>query len=286
MNKEKITLGILTYDDPNEDNTLKLLKNIKSDQCTIDIIIPDRHESNQLERKYDVILFRAGTYSKQEQLERSLQLYQKMHARSKIDTLDGLKIANDKALQTKIAYENSINIPDTNLISSLHEYKAVVSKLGFPHIIKYQFGYGGDTVFLVDNLKDAKKIIQKGFENKNKKILIQQFIKSDIPRDYRLYVFGDTVVKGVIRTAKEGEFRANIKQGGNKKTFAPSNTLKEMAIKIAKIMKMELLTVDFLLVGRKYYFLEINDSFGMKNDKRLAKKLIDFCISKSEMGKK
>jgi len=275
---KKIKLSVLSYDLPDKDSTLLFFKSL-SKKLNIDLQIVNPRKINSMPAP-DVLLFRAGTNSTPEEVLQAIKLYHKTRCQVKIDTTKGLKTCNDKIQQTLLMRRNNILIPGAIIIKEMHDWQKIkAKKLDFPLVIKSQFGFGGDTVHKADDKIEAEKIIKKMLKIDNK-IIVQQFIPMKEPKDFRVYMVGGKCPKGAIRIAKKGDFRANLKQGAKKIFFKPSSSLVNLAKKICKIINMDIATVDFLKYKNKYYFLEINDSPGMKNDPKMAKQILVYCLKR------
>lgn len=269
-----IKLAILSFDDPKADTSLGyLLRLAKKLNIDLHIINPNKFTGGV----FDILLFRAGTNATTKQLESAIELYRTIKARVKIDSVKGLIIANDKSKQYNILKRQEILLPKTWIIKDVNSYQKI-KNMTFPHILKNVNGFGGTEVYLAKDLASGINIINKNLSFG--KMLAQEFLASKTPRDYRVYVLDDVIYEGAIRTAKAGEFRANVNQGGSKALFQPPAELSRLAKKIAKIIGLDLAAVDFLRFNDRWYFLEINDSFGMKNDPKLAEIILKFCLKK------
>lgn len=284
LKTKQIRFGVLSYDDPKKDLTLILFKSLeKKLNIRLFVINPARKILNY---DLDILYFRAGTNTSEQGIAKAIKIYQEIKAKVKIDSLEGLRTANSKSRQYQLASRTKILTPKTIIIKNRDDYKKI--ELGFPQIIKTPAGSKGEEVFKANSPKEAITIIDKLFKRVNE-LVIQEFIKMKNPEDIRIYVIGDKCNNlGIIRTARKGEFRANIHQGGTKKYFHPSEKLTNTAIRIAKKMGMEIVSVDFIKYKQKYYLIEINDSFGLTNrrdfnlvkDQKFAEKIINYCLKK------
>ena len=129
---------------------------------------------------------------------------------------------------------------------SIKYIEEISEKIKFPMIIKARKGSFGAQVHLADNKEELLNIVkQYGINN----ILFQEYIESSKGRDIRLQVVGDKVVAAMYRYSDK-DFRANITNGGKMKKITPSKEAIEMALYVAKELKLDFAGVD-ILYGEK-----------------------------------
>lgn len=95
--------------------------------------------------------------------------------------------------------------------------------LGFPVVVKTLSGSQGSGVFLSENkssFKDLMELIEA--TNKTANIVLQEFISGSHGRDLRVFTIGGRVVATMLRTAQEGEFKANFSIGGTVEEYPTS----------------------------------------------------------------
>lgn len=229
------------------------------------------------ESVFDILFFRAGENGDQKFIEIALNNFQRITAKTKIDSAEGLFICADKIRQCQLLLAANILMPKTFIINNLVQLKNL--NLSFPYIVKYRMGSGGKAVFKIENVEMADKVVQEGIDLDGQ-VIAQEYIVMSKPQDHRIYILGNECPKGVVRIAKKGDFRSNLRQGGTKQNFTPPDMLIKTGVKICDLLKMDVAAIDFLKYRDDYYFLEINDSFGMKGDVELAEELLKFCIKK------
>lgn len=114
--------------------------------------------------------------------------------------------------------------------------------LGFPMIIKEEFGSFGKQVYLADNPESAKKTVRdlgyKGF-------IIQEFISESRGRDLRINVVGSSAVTAVIRQ-NPNDFRSNIENGGFAKKTEITKEQEKLAVAAARALGLDFAGVDIL----------------------------------------
>lgn len=201
-----------------------------------------------------------------------------------INYTKGMLISNDKFWQSEYVASHGYRIPKTIFVSNKNEINNSLKEFNkYPLIVKNQYGSEGTGVALVESERSARSVISSMIVNYNGAI-VQEYLPVESGQDLRVYVVGGKVVKGIIRTAAKGDFRANVTSlGGRKKSFKPDKELRRMAIEIANIVGLEITAVDFMQHNGKYYFLEINKNPGTKNDIKTAETIFQYII---ERGKK
>lgn len=110
----------------------------------------------------------------------------------------------------------------------------------------------GEGVSLVTNLNQLDESLKKGY-------LIQEFIPEKL--DLRVLTIGGKAIGCMRRIPPEGEFRANLGQGGRGEIYPLSPELQNLALKAACAMNLDFAGVDILIdQNDKKYILEVNRS--------------------------
>jgi len=136
-------------------------------------------------------------------------------------------------------------------------YDEVVENVGSPFVMKARYGNGGQGVVLVNNKHEYETEIAKYEDARG--VFFEEFIKTSFGKDLRVHVFGDVVAGAVIRQSAGGkDFRSNFSQGGTVREYACPDKLKQTAVEIAKALKGEIMSVDFMFDGDDFVFCEAN----------------------------
>ena len=151
---------------------------------------------------------------------------------------------------------------------------------GAPLVIKLLEGTQGKGVILADSHQSAVSIIN-AFKEMSANILVQEFIEESRGTDIRCFVIGDKVVAAMKRQAKEGEFRANVHQGGKAMKVKLSPQERAIAVAAAKTMGLKVAGVDLIRSHHGPLVLEINSSPGLEGVEKtthvnIAGKIIHF----------
>lgn len=110
--------------------------------------------------------------------------------------------------------------------------------------------------------------------------VLQAFIPEAANSDVRLFVVGDEAIAAMRRTAKEGDFRANLHQGASAEAYEPSEAMKANAIAASRALGLEVAGVDILPSEDGGYVIEANPSPGLGiqaySDADIARKVIEY----------
>ncbi len=201
-----------------------------------------------------------------------LAKYLEMKGLQVCNSSNGIAVCDDKSLTHLYLQGAGIKMPKTiiapmtysnigyNNFEFMDELK---NQLGFPMIVKECFGSFGQQVYLVNNKQELKeKILEIGA----KPMLFQEFIKSSNGKDIRLQVVGNQVVASMYRYSDNGDFKANITNGGKMKPFEPTKEQIDIAIKCCKIIGLDFAGVDILFgENQEPIVCEVNSNAHFKN---------------------
>ncbi|MXP67504.1 30S ribosomal protein S6--L-glutamate ligase [Pantoea sp. Aalb] len=197
--------------------------------------------------------------------------------------------AHDKLCSLQLLASQGIDMPITSFSSSFKDTKDLISIVGgAPLIIKLIEGSQGIGVVLAETSKAAESIID-AFHRLNSYILVQEFIKEAKGRDIRCLVIGNEVVASIERKAKKGSFRSNLHCGGKAKSISITKQERNLAIKAANIIGLEVAGVDILRANRGPLVMEVNASPGLEGIENatginIASMMIDW-IEKTYLNK-
>ena len=179
---------------------------------------------------------------------------------------------DDKSLTHLLLSKEHIPMPETIIAPMTYPnigytdvsfIETVENRLQYPIVIKECFGSFGQQVYLAHNRNELEEQVRK---LQGKPFLFQKFISYSTGRDVRLQVVGDQVVASMYRYASDGDFRANITNGGSMKPYEPTEEEKELAVRCCKILGLDFAGVD-LLFGENETMLvcEVNSNAHFKN---------------------
>lgn len=189
--------------------------------------------------------------------------------------------SRDKFRSLQLLARKGIPMPLSGFAQSPDNTEDLIKMVGgAPLVIKLLEGTQGKGVVLAESHKSAINIIN-AFKEMHANILVQEFIEESYGTDIRCFVIGDKVVAAIQRQAKEGEFRANVHQGGRaiKVKLAPKE--RTIAIAAAKTMGLKVAGVDLVRSNHGPLILEINSSPGLEGIEKttqvnIASKIIQY----------
>jgi RimK family alpha-L-glutamate ligase len=119
----------------------------------------------------------------------------------------------------------------------------VADELGYPFVIKEVYGSFGQQVYLAQDRREAEGILaaQNGTQ-----LLFQKFIEGSRGRDIRVNVVGGEPVAAMLRYNDDGDFRANISNGGKMKPHALTAAQADMAVRATAALGLDFAGVDLL----------------------------------------
>jgi len=172
--------------------------------------------------------------------------------------------SRDKFRSLQLLARKGIPMPLTSFAQSPDDTEDLIRMVGgAPLVIKLLEGTQGKGVILADSHQSAVSIIN-AFKEMSANILVQEFIEESRGTDIRCFVIGDKVVAAVKRQAKEGEFRANVHQGGKAMKVTLSPQERAIAVSAAKTMGLKVAGVDLIRSNHGPLVLEINSSPGLE----------------------
>lgn len=201
--------------------------------------------------------------------------------------------SRDKLRVHQLLAKNNLPIPRTSYAHSTECTDQLIEIVGgVPLIVKLTEGSQGKGVIKVDTPKEAKAVID-AFRDLNANLLVQEFIKEANGQDIRCFVVGGKIIASMMRVAAPGDFRANLHTGGTAQKVRLTAEEKTLALRVAKIVGLEVAGVDIIRSARGPLVLEINSSPGLEGiegctGKDVAGEIIKYIEKKmrSPIGKK
>lgn len=203
---------------------------------------------------------------------------------------EAIRICDDKMLTHVSLVNHGIKMPKTISYplrfgkESDHTFLTkVIEELGFPLIVKNNFGSLGEQVYLINNEGELKNISEK---LKHTPHLYQEYIASSYGKDVRVVLVNKKIVGNMYRTATvKSEFKSNIEAGAIAQKIELKKEYQEMAIKVASIINLDYCGLDLLIgKGGEPIFCEVNagaffgpiEKFSHDN---IAKPFVEYIVS-------
>lgn len=131
---------------------------------------------------------------------------------------------------------------------------------GFPLIVKQQVGSFGNGVTIVESMRALKSSL---LWNRPMYIL-QQYVKYSRGKDIRIFVVNGKVIGSMMRSAKKGEFRSNLEQGGEGTPVEITEEESSIAIRSVQALDLNYGGVDVMRGEKGPVVLEVNSNPGFK----------------------
>ena len=202
-----------------------------------------------------------------------------------------IETCDDKSL-THIALAGRLPMPPTVIIPTTYKYvgygdmeflRRAADYLGLPMVIKECRGSFGKQVYLANTIEEAAEIISS---HEAMPMLMQRAIKESFGRDIRLYVVGNKVIAGMLRS-NAADFRANISNGGRSQAYTPMDAEADLAISAANLLGLDFAGIDILQSKNGPLICEVNSNahfHGMESctGVDVAGAIIDHIMSRME----
>ena len=185
-----------------------------------------------------------------------------------------------KMIPTIVAPMTYENIGYTNM----DFLNGIVSRFGFPLVIKECFGSFGMQVYMARDMAELENTVKN---IGGKPMLFQKYIGQSSGFDVRLQVVGDNVVAAMYRYTVDGDFRANITHGGKMRKYEPDASEIKLAVDTVKALGLDFAGVDLLFsngndkpadmvceVNSNAHFKNIFDCTGVN----VADEIIDYIV--------
>eukprot|EP00658_Telonema_sp_P-2_P000116 TRINITY_DN1003_c0_g1_i1.p1 TRINITY_DN1003_c0_g1~~TRINITY_DN1003_c0_g1_i1.p1 ORF type:complete len:515 (-),score=90.75 TRINITY_DN1003_c0_g1_i1:270-1814(-) len=194
-----------------------------------------------------------------------------------LNGVDSIEISRDKMYTHQVLSHFGIPIPKSVLgtlpdLSQCDGRLLNEQHLSYPMIIKCLSGSMGDAVWKVDSSEDlARQEAEIRALCGTQPVVFQQFVSSSAGRDLRIIVANGKIVSAMMRIASTG-FKANFHQGGRVRSVNISPKLAEMAIRTARLCKLDIAGVDVLMdTDGGYVICEVNSSPGFEGMERASR---------------
>lgn len=173
--------------------------------------------------------------------------------------------ARDKLRSLQLLSKKGIGLPITGFAHSLDEIQDLIKMVGGPPlVIKFLEGTQGIGVILVETSKAARSVLE-AFLGLKVNIMVQEYIKEANGADIRCFVVGGNVVAAMKRQAvSPEEFRSNLHRGGTASRVEITEEEKNMAIRAAHIIGLNVAGIDIVRSDRGPLIMEVNASPGLE----------------------
>ena len=179
--------------------------------------------------------------------------------------------SGDKILTYSILASSNIPIPKTMISINGEATLKAYLEMGFPVVDKPPIGSWGRLVSLVRDPHEASIVIEHRSMMSSPQMkthIVQEYVKMPNNRDIRCFVIGERCLGCIYRLPQKGEWRSNVALGASVKKVEDSCEACELALKAAKALKGEVVSIDLF---EKENGLVVNEVNGVPEFKGFMK---------------
>lgn len=181
-----------------------------------------------------------------------------------LNSSQSIELARDKLAHLQALSVSNISIPKTMLAKFPLCMESLEREFEYPLVLKTIAGAEGKGVFLCesrDQMTDLAEFVEHS-KDPNVNVILQEFIKTSRGRDVRVWLLGGRAIGAMLRTAKEGKFKANFSLGGDVAPYEMNPTVEWLAVESARLIGLDIAGVDILFDGDGFKVCEVNSSPG------------------------
>lgn len=201
-----------------------------------------------------------------------------------INSLACTVVCRDKSLSYAKLAKAGVSIPRTFFMCDVPLTEEMITELGPPPwVAKPSVSAKGIDVVEVKSMHEAQQLLQKS-KSLGQQWLIQELIEESRGTDVRVFVLNGKALAAMRRTAKKGELRSNIYQGGTTQCVELTSELVDIAENAAAAVQAQVAGVDILMGKNGPVVCEINGSPGLEGlnsvaNIDLAKELVSYLVA-------
>jgi len=189
-----------------------------------------------------------------------------------INTPQAAILAKNKYDSGKLFQANNLPVPRTEQLTTIDQ----IRNFNYPVVVKVLRGSRGHGVYLCH----TREQVENKFNGPDP-MIIQKYIDARPGQDLRVFVVGDRVIGVMHRQSVDGDFRANISQGGQGQPYTLTPEIENLALTAARVVGLEICGVDLLFDHSGFRVCEINTSPGFKGFDRycnsnMARVIVDY----------
>lgn len=208
-------------------------------------------------------------------LQRSISYFRSLHLTALlenrgitvINSSDIASMCGNKLITTLVLAREKIATPKTYIAFNVDSALKLLSRIGYPAIIKPIIGSWGRLVAPLKDPESARAILE---DRANMFPMYQVYYIQEMvqrpPRDIRCFVIGNEVVAAIYRYSVPDEWRTNTARGGKVENCEITSELEDLSLRTAKAFGDGIFGVDLmespdgLLVNEINYTTEFRNS--------------------------
>ncbi|HEY8278887.1 MAG TPA: RimK family alpha-L-glutamate ligase [Bdellovibrionota bacterium] len=203
-----------------------------------------------------------------------------------VNSSDSILNSRNKFRALQVCSSKGVPAPLSVMSRALTDIHLAYRRIGkFPMVMKLLQGAQGIGVMLGHDRSSVESVMATLLEF-DKDLILQEFVKEASGSDVRILVVGGKAVAAMRRTARKGEFRANVHRGGlGEKIMRLPKSYERLALLAAKSVGLDIAGVDLLETNNGPVLLEVNSSPGFQELEKatkvnVAEKMIRMAIRK------
>jgi [lysine-biosynthesis-protein LysW]--L-2-aminoadipate ligase len=208
-------------------------------------------------------------------LQRSISYFRSLHLTALlenrgitvINSSDIASMCGNKLITTLVLAREKIAAPKTYIAFNVDSALKLLSRIGYPAIIKPIIGSWGRLVAPLKDPESARAILE---DRANMFPMYQVYYIQEMvqrpPRDIRCFVIGNEVIAAIYRYSVSDEWRTNTARGGKVENCEITSELEDLSLRTAKAFGDGIFGVDLmespdgLLVNEINYTTEFRNS--------------------------
>ncbi len=190
-------------------------------------------------------------------------------------------VCNDKRKTHFYLADKGIPMMDT-LFFDRRFFSYDAEDIRYPCVVKPADGHGGEGVFIANN----KYELEAAVKSYGTDCFLVQKIAGTTGRDLRVYVLGNKILAGILRSS-DIDFRSNFSLGGKAELYNISPNERKLIEKVIGYFDFTYAGIDFIFDGDEMKLNEIEDVVGARmlyelTDVNVHELLIDYIKGQTE----
>lgn len=236
--------------------------------------------------KLDAILARPRVWGDPSVVKTMLQAFEDA-GHLLINGSSGIWNAKSKARSQLLFQRHGLPSPSTRFVYDESQLEVATKDFSWPIILKSIYGSYGVGVFVADDLRTARPIVNfltmRGYDDP---AIIQEYVP-EASEDIRAFVVGGQVVAAMSRKATNGDFRSNLHRGAEGTVVELTEEEKALAVRAAEVFKLDIAGVDLVRSARGPMVIEVNSNPGLTGITEVtgvdvAGKIVEYVVEQAQ----
>jgi ribosomal protein S6--L-glutamate ligase len=187
-----------------------------------------------------------------------------------LNNAEAITLCRDKLKALQVLNHHQIGIPATVCARNPTVIETTLEQVGgTPVIVKVLHGTQGIGTMIAETSQAAASLMETLWAM-GQEIFVQEYVRSNKASDIRAIVVGNKVIAAMRRTAKQGEFRANLHRGGVGVSVKLTKAYQQTAIAATQALNLHVAGVDMVEGKAGPQVLEVNCSPGLEGIERVS----------------